>query len=621
MVLLSALLLQEVMAYSNVQTLLNNIGDASPLIEYNDPITYAEKYSDSFAGTTELFLVNWGLSSLITTKNDKWQISDEQALLNIMTDDSIIKSYLNNRPNQFMDIIETTTENISDAVDNELSNRANKIGKIDKWATSVLKDSMKITLRKSEAKMEILALIAHNTNDPNLKIACENCINTVFTNTITTIKDSIIKELISLGVNKAEATAAIKNQILMTPTRKMFKDCIYFLGECAKGISYALIILDVKDLLTFLTGTQSRADTYMNIVSYEEIYNGARLAYQKTVKQYKNGDTDQEATIETLFNIMLETRKNAYYDLPKIVSKKEWNQIISDNENATRLHYFTIKEITIKNYVKNVKSKAPKPSKIKNLKISANKQKEITLTWSKISSASGYQVYKSKSKSGKYEEIKTLKNSTTKYVDKISNGKTYYYKVRAYNKKGKNKTYGPFSDIKKGTEIGANWYKKVISSPKGSYKVRYQYDHTVHTKIIKKSDFPYYKVTDINKDGIKELILSTYIHTKYPDNRILILTYYKNKLKPLICFVGSGYRGKAYLKGKSIIFITGGSDFSYRVDFSIKSGSLKKIRDIRHTVDKRKHKYQVHYYINGKSVSQSLYNKYSITGLSEIKFK
>lgn len=72
------------------------------------------------------------------------------------------------------------------------------------------------------------------------------------------------------------------------------------------------------------------------------------------------------------------------------------------------------------------------------------------LTWKKLSGASGYEVYRSTKKSGKYEKIGTVTSGKkTSYTDKkVKIGKTYYYKVRAYKKSGSTKLYNPYSSVK-----------------------------------------------------------------------------------------------------------------------------------------------------------------------------
>lgn len=81
------------------------------------------------------------------------------------------------------------------------------------------------------------------------------------------------------------------------------------------------------------------------------------------------------------------------------------------------------------------------------LKAKATKGK-ITLTWSKVSGATKYEVYKYSTTKKKYVRVAT--KSGTEYVDKsIKKGKKYSYKVRAYRLVNEKKVYGSFSTVVK----------------------------------------------------------------------------------------------------------------------------------------------------------------------------
>ncbi len=73
--------------------------------------------------------------------------------------------------------------------------------------------------------------------------------------------------------------------------------------------------------------------------------------------------------------------------------------------------------------------------------------KSATLSWQKISGASGYQIYYSTSKNGEYKKLKSLTALTYKKTG-LTKGKTYYFKVRAYKKVDGKTLFGAFSDIK-----------------------------------------------------------------------------------------------------------------------------------------------------------------------------
>lgn len=90
-----------------------------------------------------------------------------------------------------------------------------------------------------------------------------------------------------------------------------------------------------------------------------------------------------------------------------------------------------------------------KVSAIKILKNTSSSSSSVSLSWSKLSNVTGYKVYRSKSKDGKYTLIKTISNkSINTYTDKKLSKKTkYYYKVRAYKTVGKTNYYGSYSSV------------------------------------------------------------------------------------------------------------------------------------------------------------------------------
>lgn len=73
------------------------------------------------------------------------------------------------------------------------------------------------------------------------------------------------------------------------------------------------------------------------------------------------------------------------------------------------------------------------PGKVKISSVKGGAKKE-TIKWKKVNDATGYYVYRSTSKNGKYKKIATIKNvKTLSYVDKkVGAKKAYYYKVAAY---------------------------------------------------------------------------------------------------------------------------------------------------------------------------------------------
>ena len=96
-------------------------------------------------------------------------------------------------------------------------------------------------------------------------------------------------------------------------------------------------------------------------------------------------------------------------------------------------------------YLLRQKTATPKPAKAK-ASAKASGRRTVKISWTKVSGASRYQVYRATTKNGKYKWVAALASSTRSYKNKsLKKNKTYYYKVRAYRKVGSRKVYGTFS--------------------------------------------------------------------------------------------------------------------------------------------------------------------------------
>ena len=76
--------------------------------------------------------------------------------------------------------------------------------------------------------------------------------------------------------------------------------------------------------------------------------------------------------------------------------------------------------------------------------------KKVYIKWNKVTDASGYEIYRATSKSGKYSKVTTItKGSTVSYTNsKLASKKTYYYKIRAYKTINGKKVYSSYSTVK-----------------------------------------------------------------------------------------------------------------------------------------------------------------------------
>lgn len=156
-----------------------------------------------------------------------------------------------------------------------------------------------------------------------------------------------------------------------------------------------------------------------------------------------------------------------------------------------------------------------------------------------------------------------------------------------------------------------NWYKKVLKRQKGSYKVRcwnYQYSYAYKTIRTNVSSYSYYKVADINKDGTKELLLSTNSTGRGFESRVLVLTFRKGKVKPLIAF--EELRNGLFLRGKKMYAQVGGSTESIITGYKVNKGKVRqfvKLERLRRWPNGSSDAVTT-YWKNGTQITETQYN-------------
>lgn len=176
---------------------------------------------------------------------------------------------------------------------------------------------------------------------------------------------------------------------------------------------------------------------------------------------------------------------------------------------------------------------------------------ETKVTWSKVSGATGYNIYRATSKTGKHVYIGTTK-STSYTNKKLGHNKAYYYKVKAYRTVSGKKVYG-----------GTSSSFKVVTPRKAS-----QYRFTKDT----------YLVLETNGYGYYSVCASTRCNWSYDENDI-----FDNKA---YVFVPAGYyltfespSKSARIIDSNYYYNTQKTSFTkaghYLVGFDLKPGNYK----------------------------------------------
>lgn len=193
--------------------------------------------------------------------------------------------------------------------------------------------------------------------------------------------------------------------------------------------------------------------SYSNIVSAKAGINKPKVKAQ-SYSYNSNKITWDNVSGASGYIVYRSTSKSGKYSQLKVINSSSTLSYNNTKLLCGKTYYYKVKAFRTvsgkKQYssysdVVNSKSVPSTPS-INLLRNGKNR----VIKWSKISGASGYEVYRSTSNSGNYGKIKTINSSsTTSYKDtKLNIGRKYYYKVRAYKTVKNKKIYSTYSSIK-----------------------------------------------------------------------------------------------------------------------------------------------------------------------------
>lgn len=175
---------------------------------------------------------------------------------------------------------------------------------------------------------------------------------------------------------------------------------------------------------------------------YHTTYTGIKLKWSKT-----SGASGYE--------IYRSTSKNGTYSRIKRITKGSTTSYTNSKLKANKNYYYKIRAYRtsgssrIYGSYSSVKVLKTTPAKT-YISLKKNKRtRKATISWKKVSTVSGYVVYRATSKNGKYKKVATKGSGSRSYTTKkLKKGKRFYYKARAYKKYRGKRIYGPYSSVK-----------------------------------------------------------------------------------------------------------------------------------------------------------------------------
>ncbi len=147
------------------------------------------------------------------------------------------------------------------------------------------------------------------------------------------------------------------------------------------------------------------------------------------------------------------TKSGTYKKIATVTSKTTLSKNVS---TTTGMKYFykvkayrTVDGVKVYSKLSNAQSCKSKLNKAVLSKATKKSSKSIKLTWKKVSGADGYEIYMKTGSKGSYKKIKTISAGKTSFTKtKLTKGKKYSFKIKAYRKVGNKKVYSSWSNIK-----------------------------------------------------------------------------------------------------------------------------------------------------------------------------
>lgn len=222
--------------------------------------------------------------------------------------------------------------------------------------------------------------------------------------------------------------------------------------EC-KGIKQVLLSMMVLSMAFVLFGSDvsvqaaTKVPKVSGVEAESKTYNSVKVTW-KAVNTSK----------VTGYQVYRSTSKKGSYKKVATVSKKKTLEYTDKKLTTGKTYYYKVcayykngSKVTYGTY-SNVVSVKPVPAKTTISSITSVDYKTVKLNWKAVSGSSGYQIYKSTKKSGKYTLATTVsgKNTTSAKVTGLGTGRTYYFKIRPYKTVSGKKVLGTTSSAKSG---------------------------------------------------------------------------------------------------------------------------------------------------------------------------
>ena len=234
----------------------------------------------------------------------------------------------------------------------------------------------------------------------------------------------------------------------VSPVNATFKDVSWVSSDPkiakvdSKGKVKALKGGSVK--ITANTKDGIKAESTVNVIGTAKAkakgnsYNSIKLTWNKVA----NADG---------YTVYKYNSKSKKYKAVKSTEKRSYIDKKEKTNKSKRYYVAAYKKVNGKKVYGKASAKVKAVPKMSIPEITLNsKSNRITSKVSKVSGAAGYDIWRSDSKNGKYNKLKTVKNERRVYISvNKDKGDVFYYKTRAFRIIDGKKVYSTYSKVKK----------------------------------------------------------------------------------------------------------------------------------------------------------------------------
>ena len=292
-----------------------------------------------------------------------------------------------------------------------------------------------------ESAFETCVSLTSVTLPSNLKVIndflfaeCTNLSSVKLPSGLTSIKDSVFYECDKLNSLTIPASVNYISSIAFTnytnPNLKIYVTKGSYAERYAKNnyIPYKYTTSTTTTKLSTVTGLKQSSNTTSSIkLSWNKVSNGSG------------------------YEVYRATSKTGTYTKIKTISGNSILSYTDTGLTSGKVYYYKVRAVksSTKGSFSSILTSSTK-CKTPAVTLTSQKTKTVKISWKKVSGASGYKIYRSTSKNGKYANIKTITSgSTLSYTNSgLSKGKTYYYKVIAYKNVNSKPVISSYSTVK-----------------------------------------------------------------------------------------------------------------------------------------------------------------------------